>query len=145
MNKMTKALYSWLAALTLVAGAATAHAEDIKSPLPPNAGVARAAFTTQVIDQEPADQVVVLTNNINEITYFTDIRGMAGRTVTFQWEHEGRVISRISFDVEGARAKLHSNRQLDPALTGKWSVLVVDEKTGWPIHASTFRYDPVAP
>ncbi len=141
---MNTTLHHWLLAAALLIVPLVAPAEEVKSPLPPNAGVARAAFTTQVVSGEPADQVVVLTNNIREINYFTDIRGMDGRTVTHQWEHEGRVISRISFDVEGARAKLHSKRDLDPGLTGKWSVLVVDEKTGWPLHASTFRYDPVA-
>lgn len=141
---MKKRPLHWLLAAAMIFGAIAVQAEDVKSPLPPNAGVARAAFTTQVIDNEPADQVVVLTNNIGEITYFTDIRGMDGRTVTHQWEHEGRVVSRISFDVEGARAKLHSKRKLDPNLTGKWTVLVLDEKTGWAMHASTLRYDPVA-
>ena len=123
--------------------ATAAVAQTLGSPLPPNAGVARAAFTTQVKDNEPADQVVVLTNNITEISYFTDVRGMTGRTITHQWEHEGQVISRISFEVDSARFNVHSKRNLDPALVGKWTVIVIDEESGWPVHASTFRYDPV--
>jgi len=130
-----------LAALSLSA----ANAQEVKSPLPPNSGVARAAFTTQVVGDEPVDQVVVLTNDVREISYFTDLRGLDGCTVTHQWEHEGQVVARISFSVEASRRKLHSTRQLDAAATGHWTVLVLDEQTGWPIHASVFRYDPVTP
>ena len=142
---MNKSLRLWWAAAILVAGSASVGAQEGLSPLPPNAGVARAAFTTAIVDGEPADQVVVLTHNIREVSYVTDLRGVGGRTVTHQWEHEGRVVSRISFEVEGSRWQGHSTRQLDPSLTGKWTVIVLDEQTGWPLHASTFRYDPAGP
>lgn len=141
---MHSALRGIVAAAALVFTVGSAAQEGI-SPLPPNSGVARAAFTSQVIEGEPVDQVAVLTNNIREINYFTDLRGLAGRTVTHQWEHEGQVVGRISFGIEEPRRKVHSTRQLDPAATGHWTVLVLDEETGWPIHASTFRYDPVSP
>lgn len=114
-------------------------AEDA-SPLPTDAGVARASFTTEIVAREPVDQVVTLPNSYSEVYYFTDLRNLEGRTITHQWEFEGQVISKVNFEVAGPRWRVHSKKTLDPSMTGKWTVMVLDE-SGWPLHASMFQYE----
>ncbi|MEW8239177.1 MAG: hypothetical protein AB2727_13375, partial [Candidatus Thiodiazotropha taylori] len=63
-----------------------------ESPVP-DAYVARAVFTTAVINREPVDQVVSLDENATEVSFFTDLRNLQGRTVIHRWEFEGEVIS----------------------------------------------------
>lgn len=75
---------------------------------------------------------------VYSLYYFTDLRNLEGRTVLHRWEYEGQVISEIPFEVKGPRWRVFSKKVLDPAMTGKWTVVVVDQ-SGWPIHASIFE------
>jgi hypothetical protein len=109
-----------------------------KSPVP-GAVVARAQFTTGIADREPTDKVVVLDDALSEIYYFTELRNLQGRKVTHRWEHDGQTISEVSFMVEGPRWRVFSKKTLTPSMRGKWTVFVVDQ-SGWPIHASMFKY-----
>lgn len=101
--------------------------------------VARAQFTTAVENREPVDQVVVLSNDINELYYFTDLRYMSGQTVTYQWEYNGHVEYKSQTEVNGPRWRAYSKITLNPNKLGKWTVLVTDS-TGWPLKASMFEY-----
>ena len=113
------------------------------SPLPPGAGVVRALFTSNVVNNEPVDQVVTLKNSVTEIYYYTELQNLGGRTLTYQWEYEGQVVSRVSFEVGGPSWIAHAKHKLDPSLIGKWTVILLDE-SGWALHASIFRYEDVS-
>ncbi|MCG7868059.1 MAG: DUF2914 domain-containing protein [Candidatus Thiodiazotropha taylori] len=108
-----------------------------ESPVP-NAYVARAVFTTAVINREPVDQVVSLDENATEVSFFTDLRNLQGRTVIHRWEFEGEVISEVNIQVGGPRWRAYSIKSLNPGEEGKWTVFVIDE-SGWPLHASIFQ------
>ncbi|MCG7900112.1 MAG: DUF2914 domain-containing protein [Candidatus Thiodiazotropha lotti] len=108
-----------------------------ESPVP-DAYVARAVFTTAVIDREPVDQVVSLDENATEVSFFTDLRNLQGRTVVHRWEFEGEVISEVNIQVGGPRWRAYSIKSLNPGEEGKWTVFVIDE-SGWPLHASIFQ------
>ncbi|MEJ2619407.1 MAG: DUF2914 domain-containing protein [Candidatus Thiodiazotropha sp.] len=108
-----------------------------ESPVP-DAYVARAVFTTAVVDREPVDQVVSLDENATEVSFFTDLRNLQGRTVIHRWEFEGEVISEVSIKVGGPRWRAYSVKSLNPGEEGKWTVFVIDE-SGWPLHASIFQ------
>ena len=110
----------------------------IESPVP-SAEVSRAQFTTGISNREPVDKVVTLDNSETTIYYFTELRNLEGRTVFHRWEHAGRVISEVPFEVGGSRWRVFSKKTLKPAMTGKWTVLVLDQ-SGWPIHAGIFEY-----
>ena len=112
--------------------------EKIESPVR-DASVTRAQFTTGISDREPIDSLVKVKNSITSLYYFTELHNLQGRTVSHRWEHDGRVISEVSFLVEGPRWRVFSKKTLDPDMLGKWTVFVIDE-SGWPIYASIFEY-----
>lgn len=104
-----------------------------------NSNIARSQFTTRIDDREPVDQVLVLNNNITTVYFFADVRHMEGRTVTHSWEYDGQIIAKKQFKIKGPRWRIYSQKELDPSMTGKWTVLVRDEQ-GWPLKVAIFRY-----
>jgi hypothetical protein len=117
-------------------------AEEIYEPPVPDAFVARAQFTTAVVNREPVDQVVRLDEQANRIFFFTDLRNLQGRTITHRWEFEGEVHSEVDFEVDGPRWRVYSAKSLNPGELGKWTVFVIDE-SGWPLHATIFEHGEV--
>ncbi|MES9941319.1 MAG: DUF2914 domain-containing protein [Candidatus Thiodiazotropha sp. 6PLUC2] len=108
-----------------------------ESPVP-DAYVARALFTTEIVNREPVNQVVSLDEDATRILFFTDLRNLQGRIVTHRWEFEGEVISEVDIEVGGPRWRAYSVKSLNPGEEGKWTVFVIDE-SGWPLHASIFQ------
>ncbi len=101
--------------------------------------VARGLFSTNIIDREPVDQVVILTNLVDQIYFYTDLRNYQGQTITHRWEFEGKLVTEKKFDVGGSRWRVYSHKDLKPNMTGTWRVIVSDER-GWPIYAAIFQY-----
>ena len=101
--------------------------------------VARAIFTHGINDREPTDTITTLTNDDTNITFFTELQGMQGQTVTHRWEHDNKVMAEVKFDVGGSRWRVYSSKNLDPSWTGEWKVSVVDANGGT-LSASTFTY-----
>jgi membrane protein implicated in regulation of membrane protease activity len=93
---------------------------------PGSGSVSRSSFTRKVAEREPADEVTRLGNDATQISYFSEVRDMAGKTVIHRWEYDGQVMSEVAFDVEGPRWRVHSMKTLDPAMLGQWTVRVVD-------------------
>ena len=59
--------------------------------------------------------------------YFTELRGMAGETVSHRWLHEGKLISETSIPIDaGWIADVHSSAKIHPRMRGHWQVLVCD-------------------
>ncbi|MET0006901.1 MAG: DUF2914 domain-containing protein [Candidatus Thiodiazotropha sp. 6PLUC4] len=108
-----------------------------ESPVP-DAYVARALFTTEIVNREPVNQVVSLDEDATRILFFTDLRNLQGRIITHRWEFEGEVISEVDIEVGGPRWRAYSVKSLNPGEEGKWTVFVIDE-SGWPLHASIFQ------
>ena len=103
-----------------------------------NAKVARALFTTSIIDREPIDQVLVLNKKVKTVSFFTDLRHFNNQTVTHKWIYKGKTESVVMFKVKGPRWRVYSQYTFKPNQLGKWSVVVQDEK-GVSIKASVFR------
>ena len=108
--------------------------------------VARAGFTTQVIDREPQDSVTSLSNLATEILFFTELSGLEGHTLTHVWERGGTEMARVPFAVGGERWRVFSSKSLDPSWLGEWKVSVVDEE-GRVLHSESFSYvaTPIQP
>ncbi len=126
---------SLLAGFCPLAGALQAEGTG-ESPVP-DAYVARALFTTEIADREPVDQVVSVGPEQQSIYFFTDLRNLQGRTVKHRWEFEGQFMGEVEFQVGGPRWRVYSKKTLNPDVTGKWTVMVLDQ-SGWPLHASIF-------
>lgn len=119
-------------------------AQEIQqSPVVSDTAVARAQFTTEIVDREPVDEIVRLDTDATRVFFFTDLRNMQDQTVTHRWEFEGEVVSEVEFKVGGPRWRVYSAKSLNPGQSGKWTVFVLDE-SGWPLHASIFMYGKTA-
>lgn len=92
----------------------------------PGGRVARSAFTTVVVDREPADTLDQLANDVETVSYFTELRGLEGQTVTHRWEFAGEVVTEVSFEVGAPHWRVYSTKTLDRTQLGDWSVSVLD-------------------
>jgi hypothetical protein len=102
--------------------------------------VARAIFTTAIVDREPIDTLETFSTDTSRIFFFTDLRGLDGQIVTHRWEHNGQIMAEITFKVgSGARWRVYSSKNLLPEWTGTWQV-VVNNENGETLHTSTFEY-----
>jgi hypothetical protein len=106
--------------------AAESDAADEEAAAPTSGSVSRSSFTREVMEREPADEVTRLGNDATQISYFSEVRGMEGKTVIHRWEYDGQVMGEVAFDVEGPRWRVHSMKTLDPSMLGQWTVKVVD-------------------
>lgn len=93
-------------------------------PLP--GSVARAQFTTEVVDREPVSAITEIGNDVETVTFFTDLRDMEGQTVTHVWEHRGEVVAEVPFEVGGPRWRVWSSKDMLPDWIGVWTVSVVN-------------------
>jgi hypothetical protein len=76
------------------------------------------------------------------VYYFTDLRGMAGKTVLHRWLHQGKLVSEVSMQVgEGWLSALHSSVTVAPSMTGRWDVQVCDA-AGKALEQETFEIAP---
>lgn len=105
--------------------------------------VSRAAFTSGIENREPTDKLSNINNDQTEIMYFTELRDMAGQSVTHRWEHNGKVMAEVPFNIGGNRWRVYSSKQLDPSWTGPWKASVISAN-GETLSVSTFNYD-IAP
>lgn len=90
------------------------------------AEVARAQFTTAVQNHEPTDDVTTLDNSHTKIYFFTDLKNMSSQTVTHRWMYNGNVVADVKLEPKAARWRTYSSKNLNPVMTGTWTVEVLD-------------------
>ncbi len=100
--------------------------------------VARAIFTTKIVDREPVDQVLIINNKTKDVFFFTDLRHFEGQKISHRWLYNNKVESVVSFNVKGPRWRVYSRKEIKPEQTGKWTVIVHNE-AGQSLKASVFR------
>jgi hypothetical protein len=111
----------------------TEQAEEASGPS------ATAQFTTAVENREPVDQVTFVPNEARQISFFSELQGLGGRTVTHRWSYQGEIVAEVPFDVGGPRWRVWSTKDLKPDWIGDWTVeIVLDD--GEVIGAETFTY-----
>ena len=130
----------WRLTVLLIFASVSGLAAEAPAPAEkPDGWVERAIFTTAVENHEPVDTVAILPETEEQVFFFTDLRGLQGRTVTHRWEYQGKVMAEVSFEVKGPRWRVFSVKSLDSGQLGKWTAIVVDE-SGWPLRAAIFQY-----
>lgn len=104
--------------------------------------VARAQFSTNVIDREPIDDigptVRVEYSEIQRVYFFTDLRDMSGSQVVHQWKLDGENQADVTFEIGGDRWRVWSSKRLLPGFDGKWSVDIILD--GQVIESRSFDY-----
>lgn len=103
--------------------------------------VKRAVFTTAVVNREPVDSIATLTTVTDRIYFFTEITGMADRTIRHRWIQGNEVRAEIPIPIGGPDWRVYSGKKLLPSWTGEWAVLVVDEDENV-LGKKTFTYRP---
>ena len=128
---MRRTCWLVLALLLTIAGSTRRAAAETDyeavAAAPMAAEVARATFATGIANREPSGVFTSLKNDVEQAFHFTELRGMAGRTITHRWEWNDQVMAEIPFEVKGQRWRVFSSKNLDPNWLGEWSVFVVDE------------------
>lgn len=89
--------------------------------------VTRAIFTIGIDNREPVSQVdSVNSNSYTEISFFTELTGLQGHTITHQWTYNDKIIFEKSFEVNGARWRVWTSKTFLPEWSGTWTVNVLD-------------------
>lgn len=105
--------------------------------------VVRSAFTRDIEQREPTEDLQKLTNENGQVKFFTELRDMSGQTAIHRWEYEGKVVAEIEFNVKGPRWRVWSSKSFVPQWTGDWKVSVVNG-AGEVISEKNLSYDVAA-
>lgn len=89
--------------------------------------VARAQFTTSVVDREPTDRLSIASSDMGQLYFFSELIGLQGQTITHRWQHFGTTVAEVGFEVRGPRWRVNSSKSLDAGLIGELTVEMVDE------------------
>jgi hypothetical protein len=102
--------------------------------------VSRALFTIGIDNHEPVIMVdSISADSYDSISFFTELNGMSGKTVTHQWVFDDKVMFEKSFEVNGDRWRVWTSKTLIPDWTGTWTVKVLSED-GSVLERKTFEY-----
>jgi len=100
-----------------------------------------AQFTTAIESREPVDQVTFVGNDVRKIFFFTDLRGLEGKTVIHRWTHDGSTVAEVRFEVGAPRWRVWSSKELLPGWIGDWTVEIVTGE-GEVLGAETLTHKP---
>lgn len=136
----TKLLESDVAPITAVASEEIMQKEQSGFS---RGSVVRSAFTREIDEREPMENLQNLTNDNGQVKFFTELRDMRGQTAIHRWEYDGKVVAEIEFNVKGPRWRVWSSKSFVPQWTGDWKVSVVNG-AGEVISEKTLSYDVAA-
>jgi hypothetical protein len=111
--------------------------------------VARAQLASNVVRLEPVDslsgEITGVPGGVKQVFFYTELRGLAGKRVTYRWEHEGQLEATVPITVGGSwRWRTYSRKELLPDKTGEWRVQLVDD-AGAVLAEAQFVYRNDAP
>ncbi|MDH3229928.1 MAG: DUF2914 domain-containing protein, partial [Alphaproteobacteria bacterium] len=102
----------------------------------------RAQFTTTISKRYPANEVSLLDDPHQAVSYFTEVTGMQGHTITHRWSYRGEVVYETSFKINGPKWRFWSTQVLPADKTGTWHVEVIDNGNKI-LQTSRLDYRPV--
>ena len=104
--------------------------------------VSRAQVTSGIENREPIDRVEKVFNDVNKVYFFTEFKGMKGRSILHRWEQGGIVRAEVAFDIGADRWRVWSSKNMYPTWLGEWKVSVIDDG-GNVLAQESFDYVPV--
>ncbi|HYW92885.1 MAG TPA: DUF2914 domain-containing protein [Gammaproteobacteria bacterium] len=105
----------------------------------PEGRVAGAAITTDIQQREPQNHLTTVPNSVRTVYYFTDVRGLQGKTITHRWIYQGKTMATVKFEIGGNRWRTWSSKTMLAGWTGKWTCETVGPN-GHVLNTTTFRY-----
>jgi len=143
-NPATTQLIESDAAVVEATPAAAPAAQDMKEQSGFSRGsVVRSAFTRTIDEREPTENLEKLTNENEQVKFFTELRDMSGQTAIHRWEYDGKVVAEVEFNVKGPRWRVWSSKSFVPQWTGDWKVSVING-AGEIISEKNLSYDVAA-
>ena len=88
--------------------------------------VARAIVATGVVDREPMNDLERILAGNEKVFFFTELRGMEGKTIKHRWSYGGELLAEVEFNVGGPRWRIWSSKKMLPEWAGDWELAVVD-------------------
>jgi hypothetical protein len=92
--------------------------------------VVRAQMTSAIRDREPVDALGPKLDlgriSDNRVFFFTELRGLNGRTIEHRWQRDGRVVQSYRMPIRSDRWRAYSAKSIERGAGGTWEVLVVD-------------------
>lgn len=104
-------------------------------------GVVVAQFTTEIRKRAPVNQVDRLEDPYQAVSFFTELVGMQGHTVTHRWIYKGVERYRVTFPVRTPDSKIWSTQFLPDNMPGTWLVEVTDEEANL-LQSSRLEFRP---
>jgi len=96
-----------------------------------NKNVSRALLTDKINNKEPAGELnlPVTVNNTQAagVYYFTELKGLKGRTLYHEWLNNGKVVFKHRLNILANRWRTSSSKLFTDNDAGNWSVRLVDE------------------
>ena len=89
--------------------------------------------------REPIDTITKLSNDKNQIYFFSELSNLGGQVVVHRWEYQGKPMGEVKFNVGGPRWRVWSSKTLLPQWTGEWRVSIIDG-AGNKVGESSFNY-----
>lgn len=89
--------------------------------------VARAQFSTAIVDREPVDNLSQAPGSIEKVFFFSELTEMTGQTIRHRWIYNGNPVIDVSFAVKGPRWRVFSSKTMRVDTTGNWRVTVLNE------------------
>lgn len=74
----------------------------------------RAVFTTRIQNKEPVDDLASVTVTAQQISFFTELRNLNGKTATHRWSVSGQVVYTKNFSVGANRWRVWSTKTITP-------------------------------
>lgn len=115
------------AAVTESTPAETAAAAEPDAVRPRGARSARVQLTSAVRNREPVDSLDSVASG-QSVYGFSEVRGLAGRSVEHRWQHEGRTVASLRLKIGGDRWRVHSRKPSAAGDKGQWELLVLDDE-----------------
>jgi hypothetical protein len=127
-GNLMKSILLTAAALVLATGVIAQTETTATESATATAGEAkRAQFCTAVSEREPVDDITTLAAPAASVSFFTELIGMAGKTVTHKWSLDGQAMGDVAISVGADRWRCYSTKTLSATLPGTWTVQVVDD------------------
>jgi hypothetical protein len=101
--------------------------------------VPRALFTLSISKREPGEELTDFSADQRKVFFFTELGDLTGQRVTHRWEHNGKVMAEVEFDVGGSPWRVYSSKTMRPDWVGEWTASVVDPQ-GRVLSSRTFSY-----
>jgi hypothetical protein len=101
--------------------------------------VPRALFTLSISNREPGEELTDFSIDQRKIIFFTELGDLTGQRVTHRWEHDGKVMAEVKFDVGGSPWRVYSVKTMRPDWVGEWTASVVDPQ-GRVLSSRSFSY-----